>query len=85
MIDQNDQKTLDLLPVTEEKKGKGRPRKHADAAAKQKAYREKLKADGKRVISRVTLDMRDETKPLHSEVLDLSVIPAYRKKSGNGS
>lgn len=57
----------------------GRPRKYASAADRQKAYRERLKADGKRVVSRVTRDVRDTSAPLVSDVLDLSEV-----KGGKG-
>lgn len=61
-------------PVAVVKRGRGQPKKHADQAAKQKAYRERLKAEGKRVISRVVLDVRDESKPLTSDIIDLSAM-----------
>lgn len=52
----------------------GRPRKYASAAERQKAYRERLKAEGKRVVSRVMRDVRDTSAPLVSDVLDLSPV-----------
>lgn len=58
----------------------GRPRQHDDAAAKQRAYRKRLKAAGKRVISRVVTDVRNENKPLESTIIDLS---ACRKPKQN--
>ena len=61
-------------PVAVVKRGRGQPKKHADAAAKQKAYRERMKAEGKRVISRVVLDVRDESQPLKSDIIDLSAV-----------
>lgn len=74
MKDEKDTLTPELLLVEPMKRGKGQPKKHADQAAKQKAYRERLKADGKRVISRVVLDVRDESKPLTSDIIDLSAV-----------
>ena len=74
MKDEKDTLTPDLLPVEPAKRGRGQPKKHADAAAKQKAYRERLKAEGKRVVSRVVLDVRDESKPLASDIIDLSAV-----------
>ena len=50
MKDEKDTTTLDLFPP---RKGKGRPRKYADGAEKQRVYRERAKAEGARVISRV--------------------------------
>lgn len=51
----------------------GRPAKHADAAARQKAYRERLKERGMREVKRVVRDVRG-TAPLVSEVIDLSEV-----------
>lgn len=74
MKDDADTKTIDMLPPAEVKRGRGRPKVHADQAAKQKAYRERMKAQGKRVISVTVTDTRDESKPLASDVIDLSEV-----------
>jgi len=66
MSEQND------TPTTAQR-GPGRPRQHESAAARQKAYRERLKAAGKRVITRVVRDTR-EGAPLRSDVIDLSEV-----------
>lgn len=74
MKDQNDQKTVDLLTDTDVPRSVGRPRKYADPAARQRAYRQRLKEQGKRVVSRVVRDVRDVEKPLVSDVIDLSQV-----------
>lgn len=51
MKDDKDDKTLELLGPP--KRGRGRPRAYADAAEKQRAYRERVKAEGGRVVARV--------------------------------
>lgn len=58
----------------EPKRGRGRPKKYETVAERQKAYRERLKAQGFRVVSRVVKDVRDESKPLTSDVIDLSEV-----------
>jgi len=50
---------------------RGRPAKHANAAAKQKAYRERQKAKGFREVKRYVLD---GDAPLFSDVIDLSEV-----------
>lgn len=67
MKDEKDAQAGDVASV-------GRPRKYASAAERQKAYRERLKAGGKRVVSRVMRDVRDTSEPLVSDVLDLSQV-----------
>lgn len=52
----------------------GRPRQYNSNAERQKAYRERRKAAGYRTISRVVLDVRDESAPLRSDVIDLSAV-----------
>lgn len=69
---------IDLFPETL-KNPVGRPRKYANAAERQKAYRERLKAAGKRVVSRTVADVRDKAKPLHSDVIDLSEAWSEKK------
>lgn len=78
MKDQNDLKTGELLPVVDAPQGVGRPKQYANAAERQKAYRQRLKEQGKRVVSRVVRDVRDETQPLVSNVLDLSAVRGAR-------
>ena len=56
---------------------RGRPRQYASAAERQKAYRERLKSEGKRVVTRVMRDMRGDA-PLVSDVLDLSQVRGGR-------
>ena len=74
MKDQNDQKTVDLLTDLGAPRSVGRPRQYANAAERQRAYRQRLKEQGKRVVSRVVRDVRDVEKPLVSDVLDLSQV-----------
>ena len=78
MKDQNDLKTGELLPVDAAARGVGRPRQYESAAERQKAYRQRLKEQGKRVVSRVVRDVRDEAQPLVSDVLDLSSVRGAR-------
>jgi len=52
---------------------RGRPRRYENNAERQKAYRERLRASGRRVIARTVRDVRDNT-TLHSDVIDLSEI-----------
>jgi hypothetical protein len=58
--------------VTEQKRGRGRPRKHKDNAAKQRAYRERLHECGKRQLSRI-VEVR-KRQQLESDVIDLSAV-----------
>ena len=63
------------------RKSAGRPRKGAapmTPAERQKAYRQRLKKQGKRVVSRVVRDVRNEAQPLVSDVLDLSAVRGAR-------
>ena len=78
MKDQNDLKTGELLPVVDAPRGVGRPRQYASAAERQKAYRQRLKEQGKRVVARVVRDVRNEAQPLVSDVLDLSAVRGAR-------
>ena len=83
MQDKKDTKTGDLLcsaaaPAVPERGVVGRPRQYADAAERQRAYRNRLKAEGKRVVSRVVRDVRDTSAPLVSDVLDLSQVKGGR-------
>lgn len=78
MKDAADSVTIEMPGLSEseepQKRGRGRPKQHADKAAKQKAYRERLKASGKRVLTRVVTDTRDKSKPLTSDIIDLSEV-----------
>lgn len=85
MKDRYDQKTLELpgmgaarepAPAPDEPKKRGRPPVHANAAAKQKAYRERLKSRGMREVRRVVRDCRDSGTPLRSDIIDLSEVRA---------
>lgn len=82
MKDKTDTKTADLLgtaaAAAEPLRGVGRPRQYASAAERQRAYRERLKVEGKRVVSRVVRDVRDTSAPLVSDVLDLSQVKGGR-------
>jgi hypothetical protein len=67
MKDPHDPNTLELTltelePTTAKR---GRPAKHASAAARQKAYRERQKAQGLREVKRYVRDVR-EVAPLRS-------------------
>ncbi|OIO75077.1 MAG: hypothetical protein AUJ57_00720 [Zetaproteobacteria bacterium CG1_02_53_45] len=75
MKDEKDTKTADFLindTGTATKKA-GRPRKFVDSAARQAAYRARLKNEGKRVVSRIVRDVRQEV-PLTSQIIDLSAV-----------
>ena len=52
----------------------GRPKKYADSAARQKAYRMRLKEAGFREIKKMVRDVRDMDKPLVSDIIDLSKV-----------
>ena len=79
MRDENDFKTAELLPAdAAPRRGVGRPKQYESAAERQKAYRQRLKDQGKRVVSKVVRDVRDDTKPLVSDVLDLSAVRGAR-------
>ena len=79
MRDENDFKTAELLPAdAAPRRGVGRPKQYENAAERQKAYRQRLKDQGKRVVSKVVRDVRDDTKPLVSDVLDLSAVRGAR-------
>lgn len=55
----------------------GRRRVHADAAARQHAYRQRLRARGYREVTRVVRDVQP-LQPLESDVIDLSATSAWR-------
>jgi hypothetical protein len=52
---------------------RGRPRRYENNAERQRAYRERLRANGRRVITKTILDVRGNT-ALHSDVIDLSEV-----------
>ena len=90
MGDKKDDKTAELpLPApapepTPLRRGRGRPRQYANAAERQRAYRERLRERGMRTITRVVRDVRDvhDDRPLTSDVIDLSEV---RRRTGGGS
>lgn len=59
------------------RKSRGRPRKYADAAERQRAYRQRLSARGLREIHRIARDVRPSC-TLRSDVIDLSAVAANR-------
>ena len=77
MKDDHDNVTIDLLehheltssppvaqaPEEPERRGKGRPAKYSSNAARQKAYRERLKANGFREIRRQVRVGQEESEP----------------------
>lgn len=79
MKGKNDNVTVDMVgdSTTLEKK-RGRPQKYVDAAARQKAYRERLRLAGMREVKTMVRDVRDSSKPLQSDVIDLSMVRAWR-------
>lgn len=58
----------------QEKKKRGRPAKYSSNAERQKAYRERLKEQGRREIKRIVLDVRAEVQTLRSDVIDLTEV-----------
>lgn len=78
MKDQHDVSTLELFEAPTPGKRRGRPAKHADAAARQKAYRERKKAEGMREVKAWTKDVRDADQVLRSGIIDLSEVRANR-------
>jgi hypothetical protein len=74
--DPQDPGTLDMLdPVTVSRRPRGRPRKHPDAKAAQaaasRAYRERKRA------ARAARQSDDQ---LHSDVIALDHLPAWRRR-----
>lgn len=76
MRDLDDTQTIDAFPFPspseQPRRGPGRPRQHATAAAKQRAYRRRLKERGLVERSRIMAARIPEAEPLSSSVLDLS-------------
>jgi len=56
---------------------RGRPAKHVNAAARQKAYRERQKAKGLREVKRYILD---GGAPLSSDTIDLSEVRPWNHR-----
>ena len=73
MKDPEDRVTVELDGLPAGAKKRGRPAKHADAAAKQAAYRARLKAAGKGEIRHIGRVVRADA-PLQSDILDLSEV-----------
>lgn len=73
MNDKHDHTIADLLSAkqSDAPAKRGRPSKHANAAAKQKAYRERQKEKGFREVKRY---VRNIDAPLFSDVIDLSEV-----------
>lgn len=61
-------------PPSKSKK-RGRPRTYASAAERQRAYRQRLRARGLRVQTRV---VREDDAPLQSSIIDLSACRVGR-------
>lgn len=59
------------------RKFRGRPRKYADAAERQRAYRQRLRARGLREICRVVRDTRPSCM-LRSDIIDLTAVATTR-------
>ncbi|MCG9080962.1 hypothetical protein [Laribacter hongkongensis] len=78
MKDLHDKKTLELFDTPASMRKRGRPAKHVDAAARQKAYRERKKAEGMREVKTWTKDVRDADQVLRSDIIDLSEVRANR-------
>lgn len=76
MKDENDTKTQDLLPLETPKPRRGRPAKNGipmTDAERAAAYR-------KRKAARLA-DIADPAKPVYSSVIDLSELPAWKRKN----
>lgn len=56
----------------------GRPQKYVNSAARQKAYRERMKKDGYREIKTKAKDVRNKNIPLTSDIIDLSQVSRHR-------
>lgn len=78
MKDLHDDMTQELFETTTVGKKRGRPAKHADAAARQKAYRERKKLEGMREVKSWVKDVRDDDQVLTSDIIDLSEVKATR-------
>ncbi|WP_144372718.1 hypothetical protein [Vogesella urethralis] len=78
MKDLHDNQTLELAGMQLPAKKRGRPAKYANAAARQKAYRERKKDEGMREVKVWTRDVRDEEQTLQSDIIDLSEVRVNR-------
>lgn len=83
MKDPDDASTLDLLAADTaaaeaSRRGPGRPRVHASAAERQRAYRQRLRERGLRDAHRIIRDVREGV-PLQSDIIDLSAVPEWRR------
>lgn len=58
------------------KEARGRKRKYANNAERQRAYRERLKANGYRTVTAVVKDVRKGSE-LTSEIIDLSEVKKW--------
>lgn len=63
--------TDDMRTVTPKS---GRPRKYEDSAARQKAYRVRIKMAGFREVKKIIKDVRDIERKLVSDIIDLSKV-----------
>lgn len=59
-------------------KSVGRPRQHIDSAARQRAYRLRQAAAGLREVGVWVRDVRAGVE-LHSDIIDLSAVPEWRR------
>lgn len=57
-----------------ETKKLGRPHKYENSAARQKAYRARMKAAGFREVKKMVRDVRDIDRKLVSDIIDLSKV-----------
>ena len=78
MEDMYDDKFRESLDIPVPVKKRGRPAKHVNAAARQKAYRERKKLEGMREIKHWVKDVRDDEQMLTSNIIDLSEVRACR-------
>lgn len=77
MKDPADTRTAELADLPPPRRP-GRPRIYANAAERQRAYRERLAERGLREVRRVVRDVR-EPQPLRSDVIALDHIPEWRR------
>lgn len=78
MEDMYDDKPHESLDIPVSVKKRGRPAKHVNAAARQKAYRERKKLEGMREIKHWVKDVRDNEQMLISDIIDLSEVRECR-------
>jgi|LSQX01.3.fsa_nt_gb hypothetical protein len=63
----------DKMKQPEKKETRGRKRIYANAAERQRAYRQRMKERGVRVVTTVVKDVRNEAE-LKSDIIDLSEV-----------